>query len=285
MSRRSKEAKAGEYDLRSNLKDKPNAQGTLFSGGERTPESRQPRGYSPERLREVGSYFGLHKDAAKHYGAWQQGYGHWADVAQTVARSTVPLNGQLRAPESPATGEYAWGPSVRVAGTSRGNFAGEYFRPNPRSRQGDEDADGVINIRPDQVRSATVIHELGHHADYMRGSDGNFSGSTARDLGRREAFADNYAQEHAREPGYKHRPAQDYVTTRSTGHSWNGSYGDISSDQFNSGYRRDRTRPNSNLSFAQFQAQGSPLFAPLQRPVEGGGVSTRFVHPDTFEEL
>jgi hypothetical protein len=266
----------GEYDLRSNIKNKPNAQGTLFSGGERTPESRQPRGYSPQRMADVQGYFGLstrphvrlHVDGTREVtNAAQMEQTH--QLAQTIARSTVPLDGAVRSPLSPATGKpgsETFGPVMNITqNAGHESWAGSYSQPE-RVRQdySNEDSDevhGVINVRPDSVRNSTVIHELGHHADWTGGTMG---GNTPPERGRQEAFADNYAQEHGREPGYKRLPANDYVTRRSTGMGWVSSYGyggDIDrATAFNRGYANERMSPSGAMNQSQFGGKQDALF-------------------------
>src|SRR5580700_5006990 len=86
-----------QFNLQSNMKAKPNSQGTLFqaNASQRTPASRQPRGYSPERYKAVGQALSLDVPFGHDPGTG------WARARATaaVARSTIPMS-HLEDPDS-----------------------------------------------------------------------------------------------------------------------------------------------------------------------------------------
>lgn len=210
-------------------------QGTLFqaSAQELDPTGqRYPRGYNPERQREVHeavgevgySSFGERRDASgdaqfpillseDEFGEsdpvtkrdWGEGR---AVIRDAVARSTVPMDVVERTrfavtPNISANGFYGpkdetvyFGRSAEEAAQHRAGFGTGY--PTPESQR--------LN------QGQSVIHELGHSADPeiapLRGQRNVImdrmgelpvEGYTEpRDLGRAEEFADDFAAEHFR---------------------------------------------------------------------------------------
>lgn len=147
---------------------------------------------------------------------------------------------------------------MHVGETAHSTFAGHYEKPRKQGRDYDDAEDGRIVIRPDEAQNSTIIHELGHHHDFMHGTPQDLSPGTpeySTERGREEGYADKYAAEHSRKPGYKRRPANDYVTRRRSGEGWSakgrGYEGWVQPSVFNDAYRETR-RPNRNLQSRQF---------------------------------
>lgn len=194
------------YDMRSNIKGKPGSQGTLFQVTDKSllnPMQRWPRGYTPERQREVDSalphVFGMQIPPRESFndqtGKFDFEYPQARDVVRTaVSRSTVPvehLQGLTRI-----------GPNV---GEGR---AGVYW-------QRGKDIHLDYN-RPRHDVERTLIHEIGHHADNMtkpQPEPGTWREPGDKDHGIAEAVADNYQQKHFR-PLAKHadKPDNTYDT-------------------------------------------------------------------------
>jgi hypothetical protein len=174
-----------QWDVRSNLKNKPNAQGTLFSGGaaQMNPAKRYKKGYTPERQRAVLDNVRVH-DLSKD--AWEpEANSHRAREAyETIKRSSVPiehLNGlriNILSPQTDVLGRLKNG----VDGSYRGN--GEYSYPR-----------GEISLSH-AARQPTLLHEIGHHASHLDKTP-HSAYNTPWDRGSEEGFADRYADEHA----------------------------------------------------------------------------------------
>lgn len=124
-----------DWDMRTNFKNKPESQGTLFQGGkdQLNPQRRYPRGYTPQRQREISEALPKSDTVADPT--------HHPRVVDAVARSTMPV-GDLRGlkevhnrPKEGTKGTY-W-PARNTAGVDM-------------SQPGADE---------------TLIHELGHHND------------------------------------------------------------------------------------------------------------------------
>lgn len=167
------------WNLVPNIKAKKYSQGTLFSGGteQRTPESRQPRKYSPERMRAVTEHIG---DSGVI-----EGQANYAKLRQNIARSTAPITDIPSYVNHPISGE----PQTRIKINSpRGGIpaSGDYSL-----------ATGNIRVRPGWESTPTVIHEIGHHSRVI---SGQFTGmSSFYKLGIEEAAADDYSVRHFRD--------------------------------------------------------------------------------------
>jgi hypothetical protein len=152
------------------IKNKPNAQGTLFQGGadQMTDKARYPRGYTPDRMNNVRDQvqvrsvnWGLGDQQARQNGGqynplhnpWSPG--HTAQlVHEPLARSSM-------------TGAQMRGMSVEVHAQphDRGKgLLGQYDSMTkkvsiyPHPNHDDEGADN-------DMASSTLLHEAGHHAD------------------------------------------------------------------------------------------------------------------------
>lgn len=181
-----------QFRLESQIKNKPNSQGTLFRAdpSQRTPESRQPRGYSPERMQAVGQALG-HRYGGKIWAPPGLHEGQ-AQALATVARSTVPLSDIQRETQGHKL-------QMNVTNTIHKDYG---VRPDALGNYENADSHqpvARIELLPKATKGTTPIHEIGHHVDRDRpyGSD--------EEKGRSEGFADAYAAKHARQPGYKRR--------------------------------------------------------------------------------
>lgn len=167
-----------QWRMETNIKAAPNSQGTLFQGGNPTPREhgRWPRGFSPERRDEVAKMVGGYpRNAGERSAEGRQGI-------HTIARSTVP---------SPhLDGLYADFHSVEVSAIGDGR-AGDY-RTAGRTL-------GVMRIAPGQAGGTTPIHEIGHHVSAQVERNWHSSYSTPGQRGQEEAYAENYAETHARD--------------------------------------------------------------------------------------
>lgn len=239
-------------------KDKPqrqrgDQQGTLFrvNPSQRTPESRQPRGFSPERWRDVGLATGLlpwRRDektgervisgngGVRVYHAHAQ---NTADTLSTIARSTVPMEDLKNL-------------TVHASGETENGSTGVYKRKTAIGP--------VAETFKGSGQSTTPIHEIGHHVDTEAGTIRNGNAASLADNGRDEGFADNYASKHARLPGYKRKPAE--VPSHPSG--WDNQYGmkdnPYGRTQFASGYHQERGTgqyaPLNEDQFADRRASG-----------------------------
>lgn len=238
-----------DWDLRTNINPGPGAQGTLFSGGKsQMSDERYPRGYTPERLNEVakrvnpdeysrqdGSLaenlvdesFPIRSGGSQthHYESRQP----LRDLIGTVARSTVPLEHLNGVQFNIVNGESDMGSK---------HSAGEYTFEDRR-----------IDLLPSSVRDHTPIHEIGHHVSHMDGNTHavHYDGSAAY-RGQEEAFADNYAAEHARSQPRKKVDVGHYE------HSEWGS----NADSFETAYDQRRYGPTKPLKGMQPTLPGMP---------------------------
>lgn len=180
--------KKHDWNLVPETKNKPNAQGTLFRAPvtARTPESRQPRGYSQERYSEIqahlnGRVFGTKSGKRSTEFVEPGGVDR---LTRTLARSTVPAS-RIR----------SVGLWVLDDKLDPGIVAAH--KPNPGGKS------TTIRIQPGQEhRSKSIIHEVGHEEHYRANDNKRFFGTEAG-KGREEGYADRYASRHAFLPGYK----------------------------------------------------------------------------------
>lgn len=192
-----------QFDLRPNMKAKPNSQGTLFRASPdfRTPESRQPRGYSPERYAAVKSAL-TDEDSWSKIGDRVEGEHPWRQdqLTRTLARSTAPVE-DIKKVDLWVTG---MGPARDVK--FNGRFA---------ERKGLRG----IQLANDRERTSTAVHELGHAIDHANQKP-FFQDNSLASRGMREGSADDYAAQHYRQPGYKRKglgESQHQVLARSSG--------------------------------------------------------------------
>lgn len=210
------------YQLVSNVKDKPNAQGTLFSGGELS-SSRYPRGYNPERFR----------DTVAHFGKPDIGYGtdlsgmktnayYASQMLQNFARSKVDYTENPEIARGYNTPDQAHGPMLRFS-----NSLGTRGAYTPSGVKGNA---GRLDMSPAAIDSHTPIHEYGHFTD--RQNIWN-SEETPKERGRREGVADQYA-----ENNYRDRRGR-ATEVRGTPSKWDKGYGNTTpqrSKQFRDAY-------------------------------------------------
>lgn len=214
-----------EWDLRPNIKSKPNSQGTLFSGGvsQMPPEKRYKRGYTPDRMQEVTNAVQFPERNYSH--DVQRDFYNRAVVKESIARSTAPAT-DLQ------------GLTVRVLphrGAIIGGGRGVY----------EEDTQTAM-IAQHASNDQTVIHEIGHHVSNVRSGGTNYGPGTPADRGREEGFADRYADEHFRaDPSAKKKMLDDprrglssYIPSPLQTRDRNGRH---RTADFNRGY--DRARP------------------------------------------
>lgn len=217
MSRRATKG-SSDYRLESNLKDKPNAQGTLFSGGELS-NARWPRGYTPERMSDTQQHFvALNTPFRQHM---QSNYpGSYEQVLdrtmQNYARSGIDFN------QTPRTG-------LELTQNKQG-FSGDYQHPDA-SKTGM----GRIRIPASKAETYIPIHEHGHHDDRKRVATLGYQDDTRR--GKTEGYADQYA-----ENNFRTRQGKS-ISIKPTPQGWYRGYQiDTPSRQknFNSGYMSGR---------------------------------------------
>lgn len=190
------------WDMRSNIKAAPGSQGTLFRASHPNllnPRQRWPRGYTPQRQQEVRealpeavatlSTDDPHKGAPlvrtslqeqEEEGRYARYPKTQAAIVDVLARSTMPVHeiaGIRRIGNNPPT-----------------NAAGSY-----RPSIGDLDIDFQRPTWP-----ATLLHEMGHHADNVNATtdqhlETHYPDSAVRrasNKGVAEAIADNYMDQH-----------------------------------------------------------------------------------------
>ncbi len=182
MSRR-KTKGTSEYQLESNLKNKPNAQGTLFSGGELSDE-RYVKGYTPDRMRETrGQFVQLGNGFRRHLVSTPEGMGTYRQsydrLMQNYARSDIDFSGQ------PVTG-------VSFSPTKPG-YTGSYQHEGATKHGKPE-----INLTGSSLNNYVPIHEYGHHTDRDRVSGLRYQDDKLR--GVTEGYADQYAENNYRTP-------------------------------------------------------------------------------------
>jgi hypothetical protein len=229
---------SGQFDMTSKIKNKPNAQGTLFTPDKsaRTPESRQPKGYSPERYQAVGEATGMsRKNGSMHvYGGHAETQARaWA----SLARSTVPVEHLKRPDTSKPASEKNPSLNIGVRNHEKGDPSGHYQAPGTTAMK----HQGRIALFKGAAADDTVIHEIGHHVDRDRSSPADRN-QVIPHAGSQEGFADRYAAEHMRTAGYKKKK----VDIPSRPGDWTGSpgyapHGDsYEQHRFKSGYNKER---------------------------------------------
>jgi len=158
-----------EWDLRSNLNQSANSQGTLFRGGKPVDAHRYPRGFTPKRQQQVRNLLagmdvsGPHDVAFANKGKSVTTFDKFPRLVQdTISRSKIPLsnlNGLTGISPLPdwVAGEGTWA----------------QYHPKTRNvllRFPDEAADAAPQSSDSEVRARveqSLVHELGHHVDRM----------------------------------------------------------------------------------------------------------------------
>lgn len=231
------------------LKDKLDSQGTLFRGGTKySSDKRYPKGYTPERQAEVAdavvrpsvqNY--LNKPAETSTGTQSKHFkdrrvtvglnpdypkGYRMESAQptrnlvdNVARSTVPVEHLRGVQFRTSASEAMLGEKV----------AGHYDKRGDAMTNGDP----VIRLKEGADSTSTAIHEIGHHVSQAH--EGNIHPYDEHGFsGPEEAWADNYAEEHFRDPKGKQEQRYTYG-----GGPWGGHI--QRSDEFWSSYGKNRS--------------------------------------------
>lgn len=184
------------FEMRTNIKARPNSQGTLFQGGKPTAEHRWPRGYAPSRMAEAvdrlgggGVHSRIHLDVDPeendhdfhpHFNPTSEDHTRRL-ITEGIARSTTPLHDLTHLNSLTLTNR-------RMGGTlgmhsTYGNFMGISRReitigPHP---------DGPTQREALAHADSTLTHELGHHSDSLHQPD-----YIHTDQGRLEAQADQH---------------------------------------------------------------------------------------------
>lgn len=276
-----------EFRYVSNLKNKPNAQGTLFqvNSSQRKPEARQPRGYSPQRYSEVAeavgamrkSYgpqtYGGHEHGGTAYQIYKGHAGTLAKAVSAIARSTIPLSDIKKPkPDEPKTLN---NPELHVGVVPQSDRTSKtlgVYNSSPLVANKDYAAIHLTSGEPtpkgqkkkarDKEADATVLHEIGHHVDWISKIGGSRGTGSFKDSGHGEGFADQYAENHARTPGYKQRKVKvDYKPSRWTDldkdTQYPGATDYAAQYLFKEGYNQGRHgTPYDKLQPAQFGEPG-----------------------------
>lgn len=198
-----------DWDVRTNLNAKPGAQGTLFSGGTKySSDARYPRGYTPERLHEAANAIGGDVTGERGYTRGQGARAHYfrdykysgtagrADssarrtAVDNLARSTVPAEDLQPAPGRTLN---FWIDPAHDQGLMDRNARGEYYATSPAQASRHD-----LYVHTQAADSPTLIHEIGHHASNIQGTEHSAYDTPARQ-GKEEGFADAYSFKHFRD--------------------------------------------------------------------------------------
>jgi hypothetical protein len=156
--------------------------------------ARYPRGFTPARLRAVQSTTGL--DPQWH---GDEGAKDVAAIRDNLARSTAPVEHMQGV---------TWRTSSRAIGADE---VGRYEPPLPWAAE----PEAVIHVGPGQGRGGTPLHELGHHVSHEVARNPHSAYDDTVDMGREEAYAENYAETHFRD-----RRGNPVRVTRRTAEDW-----------------------------------------------------------------
>ena len=216
--------KSTDWDVRTNLNASPGAQGTLFSGGTKySSDARFPRGYTPDRLREVADHViepqiknytdgrgrvevkGVESTNARSFAPRALG-GDVVDkspirnVVDTIARSTVPVEHlqNLQFSSHHGIGRHQ-DSSLTELDEHGGGAAGLYSPAGSSGVPANAHGRASIRVLPTAAGTSTVIHEIGHHVSRTVADTSHSNYGNAAQQGREEGFADDYAQEHFRD--------------------------------------------------------------------------------------
>lgn len=250
-----------QFDMRPGFTatNKPNPgprQGTLFRAptSMRTPASRQPRGYSPERMAAIQSrtksMYNAGSDApvkifrqSPSGDVKEKSVGHTSQFAaaqlrQNLARSTVPATAM-----NPANVYHLNDPSlaaVHAHAQQVGAAETEFGKP-------------LIQVAPGRENAPQVIHEMGHGLSEMKDLP-HYAYNNATKRGREEGFAENFQQKHYRSPGYKPKtePGEDMDSAYITSGAW-ARREDTPREQrvFRSNFSQERNRVPENAQLTR----------------------------------
>lgn len=149
------------WEMRTNINNKPSAQGTLFQPTEAAlhTERRWPRGYTPQRKREVMDALATVRIQGNTHAVWRRNGDEpsrkrfpetEARLTEAIARSTVPvehLEGLRHILSQPSEGHRAtYWPGARAIG---------------------------IDMVNEPYAEQALIHEIGHHVDNLYTHESN----------------------------------------------------------------------------------------------------------------
>lgn len=150
-------------------------------------KAKYPRGFTPERQREVTQATNMNPKNHYHGRA-----GAVAGIRDTLAASTAPV--EHMSSRKGTGGNLHWYANAEPKGTEAGSYTESY-------------GSGSAWISPGQERTPTVIHELGHHVSHLIEQTPHSSYDTPLHQGQEEAFAENYADTHFRDRRGRPTPA------------------------------------------------------------------------------
>lgn len=190
----------------------------LFSTKEMlTDRARYPRGFTPDRLREVQATTRLNPQ--REYPPRAAAV---AGVRNTLARSTASVE-QMRGVK--------WYAGADMQ--NHGGAAGLYYGAR---QPGFGEGNRAILVGKGHEHGGTPIHELGHHVSEMTGTE-HTEYLRPDQQGREEAFAENFAEAHWRDR--RGRPA---VKNRIQAHAWtsHGEYDAAGAGEFQAHFNEKR---------------------------------------------
>lgn len=242
------ELTGAQWRMHSNMKAAPNSQGTLFQGGN---AQRYPRGYTPERSREVEANLSENNFENMRKSADTRA------IIDTVKRSTVPAEIVQN-----VTFHGTGGGMGRQRGMGQGLAIGGSYAGGTKF---DETFDnkiltGTIKVSGGQESTTTPIHELGHHQSRLLGRPSSQYNTVSR-RGADEGFAETFAETHSRDR--RGRPPADFSTNPL---SWSSGMNNASRAQFAKHFDKEREgtpqHERQKKASASFAARGAqePLF-------------------------
>jgi hypothetical protein len=228
-----------QFRMQTNMKAAPNSQGTLFQGNN---AQRYPRGYTPERQRDVLNSIHPSTRAAMRDSPQTRA------IIENVARSTAPANRLTDLEFKPAdTG------MGRKRGMAAGLQIGGMYQHGRRMDQATwtEHPFSRVTVAPGQEGTTTPIHEIGHHVSRITGRASSEYNTVAR-KGADEGFAENFAERNWRDR--RGRPSPDFSTNPLR---WSNNMGDAASKTFAKNFEKERVGSPS----AERQAKASASYA------------------------
>lgn len=243
----------GQFRMVTNMKAASNSQGTLFQGGN---VQRYPRGYTPERSREVEANLSENNfDNMRRQPTTRA-------IVDTVKRSTVPAEVVRN-----ITFHGVGGSMGRQRGMGSGLQIGGSYTGGTRFNDDftEKILTGTVKVAGGAEEGPTAIHELGHHQSRLLGRPSSKYDTVAR-RGADEGFAENYAETHFRDR--RGRPDTNFSTNPL---KWSGNMGDASRKTFAKNFHAERVgSPSRNRELrasAAFAARGVQEQLPLEGPI------------------
>lgn len=223
-----------DWQVGPNLKPQAGSQGTLFRGNQGISDERYPRGYTPERQKEIANAVGGNYARGEGLAASYYRDHAYVDTSGTsptrgqvigrannlpkrrlvdnIARSTVPV--EHLQPKPPAKSLSFWtGDSLDSQHDARGSAG--FYDADPPGHMGTRND---IHVKTDYVAGGTPIHEIGHHVSNLEGNvhSATYARRIPQHRGTEEGYADAYMHEHFRDrrgkqmEGVSHYPASHY---------------------------------------------------------------------------